>query len=341
MEMNKKEIISEFATLVSRSKTVANLNEQKNIFVKKHLSPLYIVLKNAKNEDKKSIGQGINNIKVEIERMFDLAKERLEEISDNADNVVDYDINIDCIDLAKGSLHLLEVVQNDIINFFKQLNFDIVDGEEVVTINDNFDALNIAPAHPARQSHDSFYTEKFNKMLRTHCTANTSQKIRNKNEEVKVVSFGNVFRNDDDDLTHSHQFKQIDFVWIKEGLSILNLKWIIEQLLKHLFGDNVHARFRLSYFPFTEPSFEVDVSCFNCQGKGCSICKKTGYIEVLGAGMLHQNVLDIANISFCKTALAAGIGVDRVTMLKYKIKDIRSLYNNDFRLVEQVRKVKK
>lgn len=217
------------------------------------------------------------------------------------------------------------------------MNFKIESGNEVVRTIDNFDKLNISKDHPARQGNDSFFIDE-EMMLRTHCTATTATVIdQNTSKDIRVVSFGNVYRKDDDDATHSHQFNQIDLVWVKDGLSLQNLKWLIHEMLKYIFGPKVETRFRLSHFPFTEPSFEVDMTCPYCGGNGCAICKNTGWIELLGAGMLHANVLKFAGVNI-KSGLAAGVGVDRLAMIKYGITDIRDLYSNDFRILNSFKK---
>ena len=176
-------------------------------------------------------------------------------------------------------------------------------------------------------------------MLRAHTTASTAEQIllNNKSTDLRVLSVGNVYRNDDDDLSHSHQFNQIDVIWVKDGLTVANLKWLMSSLLKHLYGQDVKIRYRMSFFPFTEPSIEADIECPTCHGKGCSLCKKSGWLEIFGAGMLHQNVLKKANVN-CKTAIAAGFGIDRLAMIKYGINDIRYLYTNDFRFSNQFKK---
>lgn len=175
-------------------------------------------------------------------------------------------------------------------------------------------------------------------MLRTHCTTTTAELIHNAlNKDIRIMSFGNVYRKDDDDATHSHQFMQIDFVWIKENLTIANLKWLIDSLIKYLFGNQLETRYRLSFFPFTEPSFEVDVQCFKCNLKGCSVCKYSTWIEIMGTGMLHQNVLSAANLDPNLKGLAFGIGVDRIAMLKYEIDDIRYLYSNNIKFNKQIK----
>lgn len=336
---NKEKLIAEFETLLNEQTTVAKLIENKNIFLKKNVAGLYSQLKTLPPEQKKEAGLEINAFNQTLSQMFENAKTKLEAAAEMSGNTLNYDINVDTFDLSKGSKTILSIVNEEIIDYFRSLNFQIVEGDEVTTIDYNMDRLNIDPHHPARDPKDTFYIDTV-RMLRTHCTATTAEVINNQDREIKVLSYGNVYRNDDDDLTHSHQFSQIDIVWVKNNLSINHLKSLIDGLLKHLFGNQIKTRYRLSFFPFTEPSFEVDISCFNCGGKGCPMCKHTGWIEILGAGILHRNVLKNANIKKINSGLAAGIGVERIAMLKYGIKDIRDIYNNDFRLAKQLKGVK-
>lgn len=311
--------------------------EVRNIFTKKYLTPLYSELKITPNEQKREFGLLINSLKNKITEVVENKIKEIKELVESKNYFLNYDINLNTANFEKGTLTPLNLMANEIISFFKKMNFRIEYGDEIVTSVENFDLLNISKDHPARQGNDSFFLDNGD-MLRTHCTATTARVINNnKSKDIRVLSFGNVYRKDDDDATHSHQFNQVDIVWIKDGLSLLNLKWLIHELLKYLFGSKVETRFRLSYFPFTEPSFEVDVTCPYCNGKGCNICKNSGFIEVLGAGMLHFNVMKNANINI-KTGLAAGMGIDRLAMIKYRITDIRDLYSNDFKILNQFKK---
>lgn len=331
LNIELEELIKTLENIDNEKKIV----EQKNIFVKKHIAPLYEQLKTAK--DKKTFGQNLNSIKLEIEQ---IVESRINKISSSVDQDLDGDFNanIDLQIYPMGTNHILNITINEIINYLQGYNFELVTGNEITTDKYNFDALNIDKNHPAREMHDSLFINA-NYLLRTHCTTVSALYLnRNKTEkDIRVFSYGNVYRRDEDDATHSHQFMQVDFVWLKNGLSLANLKYIINGLIKHLFGQTLNVRYRLSYFPFTEPSFEVDVECWRCESKGCSLCKATGWIEILGAGMLNQNVIEYADINHTKTAIAAGIGVERIAMLKYGIEDIRDLYNNDFDINSQFR----
>lgn len=338
MNDNNKKILSELKDILLKISKENLIIEEKNIFSKKHLSPMYDELKKASIENKKTLGKEINELKNAIE---EVAKNRIEEIQNEfLSNIKsEFDPLIPSDFIKSGCLNPIQLVANDIISFFENLSFEIVYDNEITTTDYCFDRLNFKEDHPAKSLSDTFYLSE-KELLRVHCTSVTAKMLEknNKKSEIKVVSFGNVFRKDDDDATHSHQFNQIDFVWLKENISIANLKWLIDGLMKHLFNEKTITRFRLSQFPFTEPSMEVDISCFICSGDGCNLCKKTGWIEILGAGLLHPNVLKSASIDSEKySAMAAGFGLDRIAMLKYGITDIRHIYENDFRILEQFR----
>lgn len=332
------ELLNELISQFNICKTANDLIIAKNVFTKKHLSPLYAQLKDLPSEQKHDFGKELNIFKNKINELFEARKQKIDdELSVDTHKPL-ADLSIDSTSLAKGTLSPINLISNEIIDFFRKLNFTVVGGDEVTTVKYNFDNLNVPEDHPGRQTSESLY---FNKdlMLRAHTTASTAEQIllNNKSTDLRVLSVGNVYRNDDDDLSHSHQFNQIDVIWVKDGLTVANLKWLMSSLLKHLYGPDVKIRYRMSFFPFTEPSIEADIECPTCHGKGCSLCKKSGWLEIFGAGMLHQNVLKKANVN-CKTAIAAGFGIDRLAMIKYGINDIRYLYTNDFRFSNQFKK---
>lgn len=338
--MNLKEnynLLLEFEEQIKKIDKEKLVFDERNIFLKKHLTPLYDLLKKSNVETKKELGKEINEIKQKIEK---IVKERISNIKESeiANIKSEYEPTIPSDSFSSGSMNPIEIVKNRVISFFKKANFKIVTDSELTTTNFCFDMLNIKKDHPARSISDTFYVND-NELLRVHNTAITSKTLFNYShlDEIKVLSYGSVYRKDDDDATHSHQFNQIDMVWVKKDLSISNLKWITQELLKYLFNKDINVRYRLSYFPFTEPSFEVDISCFFCKQNGCSVCKNTTWIEVLGAGMLHPNVLKNTGIKKGLNGIAFGIGIDRIAMLMYQIKDIRRLYNNDFELLLEFR----
>ena len=319
-------------------KTKNDLIIAKNIFTKKHLTPLYSQLKNLPNDKKQSFGKEINIFKNKINNIFEEYAQKIEELTNIDNHTPIADLSINSTDLSKGVLSPINIVSQEVIDFFRKLNFTVVGGNEVTSVKYNFDNLNVPKDHPGRQTSESLYIDQ-NTMLRAHTTAGTAEQIllHNKSKDLRVLTVGNVYRNDDDDLSHSHQFNQIDVIWVKDGLTVGNLKWLMTSLLQHLYGKDIKIRYRMSFFPFTEPSIEGDIECPVCHGKGCSLCKKSGWLEILGAGMLHQEVLKKAGVS-CKTAIAAGMGIDRLAMIKYGISDIRYLYTNDFRFSKQFKK---
>lgn len=234
---------------------------------------------------------------------------------------------------------LMEMIE-EVSNIFRTMGFEVVDGPEIETDYYNFEALNLDKDHPARDMQDSFYINP-ELLLRTH-TSNgqiRGMESRQDSDSVRVLSPGRVYRRDDDDATHSHQFMQIEGILIDKDISLAHLKGTFDIVLKALFGDEREIRLRPSYFPFTEPSVEVDVSCAKCGGKGCNICKGTGWIEVLGSGLVHPNVLRAGGFDpEVYTGYAFGMGVERLVMLKYGVEDIRHFYTNDVRFLKQFNK---
>ncbi|QZX49443.1 phenylalanine--tRNA ligase subunit alpha [Mycoplasma sp. E35C] len=331
-------ILEQFKETIKTSKSEKELFVNKNIFVKKHVNPLFSQLKTITDlQEKKEFGKQLNFLQTEIDRLVEQTKDQLQTATD-AEYKPKYDLMLPALNLVDGSMHPLNLVVNQIVDFFKKFNFTITNYPELVSVKHCFDDLNIPTDHPGRASSDTFYTDKNkNQLLRTHCTAGTIQAIAamNKHKDIRVISFGNVYRNDTDDATHSHQFMQMDFMWVAKHLSLANLKWFVTKFIEHMFGSDLKTRFRLSHFPFTEPSFEVDVECWNCQS-GCFLCKKTRWIEIMGSGVLHPNVLKAANIDPDEmVGIAAGIGIERIAMLKNNITDIRDFYLNDFRFNKQ------
>ena len=239
-----------------------------------------------------------------------------------------------------GAQHPLTNVVEFVEDIFIGLGFDVAEGTEVETDYYNFEALNLPKDHPARDMQDTFYiTEEL--LLRTHTSpvqARTMEKF-NGQGPVKIICPGKVFRRDDDDATHSHQFMQIEGLYIDENVRMSDLKGVLEAFAKKFFGANQKIRLRPSFFPFTEPSVEVDISCVMCSGDGCRICKTTGWIEVLGAGMVHPRVLEMGGFDPKKySGFAFGMGVERLAMLKYGIDDIRHFYTNDKRFLDQFKR---
>jgi phenylalanyl-tRNA synthetase alpha chain len=236
-----------------------------------------------------------------------------------------------------GSTHPLMAIVEQVEEIFLGMGFTIAEGPEVESDYYNFEALNLPKNHPARDMQDSFYiTEDI--LLRTQTSpvqARTMEKMKGE-VPVKIISPGKVFRRDNDDATHSHQFMQIEGLYIDSNVSMSDLKGVLLTFAKEMFGADQKIRLRPSFFPFTEPSVEVDLSCMFCKGEGCRVCKHTGWIEILGAGMVHPKVLEMSGYDSKKyTGFAFGMGVERVAMLKYGVDDIRHFYTNDVRFLQQ------
>lgn len=238
--------------------------------------------------------------------------------------------------IEMGHRHPLIKTMEELENLFRSMGFDVNDGPEIETVKNNFDLLNSPEDHPSRELSDTFYIDK-NTLLRTHTSPVQIRTMMSQEPPIKMVSAGKTFRFDDVDATHSPMFHQIEGLVVGENVSLANLISTINVFIRKLFGEETQTRFRPHYFPFTEPSVEVDVTCFDCKGKGCPTCNHTGWsMELLGGGMVHPKVLENCGIDSEKyTGFAFGLGVDRITMVKYGIEDIRVLFDNDQRFLEQ------
>ena len=239
--------------------------------------------------------------------------------------------------LPTGTLHPIEIIQRDLIDYFVSQGFSVMDGKEIESDYYCFEALNVPKDHPARDAQDTFYFDA-ERLLRVHTSATQIKTMESQTPPIKMISTGRVYRVDEVDATHSPMFNQFEILVVDENVTMSDLKGTLENLAKHLFGEKTKIRLRPSYFPFTEPSIEVDATCTHCGGKGCPVCKQTGFIELLGAGMVHPNVLKNCNIDPNKyVGFAAGLGLDRIAMIKYGINDIRDLYEGDVNFLKQFR----
>ncbi|MCU0156795.1 phenylalanine--tRNA ligase subunit alpha [Bacillus safensis] len=247
------------------------------------------------------------------------------------------DVTLPASPIKMGARHPLTIVVEDIEDLFIGMGYTVEEGPEVETDYYNFEALNLPKEHPARDMQDSFYITE-DTLMRTQTSpvqARTLEKYKGQGP-VKIICPGKVYRRDSDDATHSHQFMQIEGLVVDHNISMSDLKGTLETVARKMFGEDREIRLRPSFFPFTEPSVEVDVSCFKCGGKGCSVCKGTGWIEILGAGMVHPNVLKMSGFDpETYQGFAFGMGVERIAMLKYGIDDIRHFYTNDIRFIKQ------
>ena len=282
------------------------------------------------NEAKQIIQGYINEQKVMIEQA--LVNEKLEKET--------IDVTLPGKKHELGKTHILTQIIDEIEDLFIGMGYEVMEGPEIEIDKYNFEKLNLPKNHPARDMQDTFYISE-DVLLRTHTSpvqVRTMLDMADKGP-IKIICPGKVFRRDDDDATHSHQFMQIEGLVVDETTSMADLKGTLLVTAKKLFGEKREIRLRPSYFPFTEPSVEVDVSCHNCNGKGCNICKGTGWIEVLGAGIVNNNVLEASGYDSKKyQGFAFGMGVERIAMLKYGINDIRSFYTNDLRFLKQFKR---
>jgi phenylalanyl-tRNA synthetase alpha chain len=288
-------------------------------------------------EERPLIGERANLVKEEIQKAITEKVTLLEEkILEEKLGREKIDISLPGIKREIGGLHPLTIVQREIQKIFIGMGYEIVEGPEIETDYYNFEALNLPPDHPARDMQDTFYITE-NILLRTHTSpvqVRTMEKMAD-TIPIRILSPGRVFRKDDD-ATHSPMFHQVEGLVIDKNITLADLKGTLLLFAKEMFGENQRIRLRPSFFPFTEPSAEVDISCFQCEGKGCSLCSQTGWIEILGAGMVHPNVLRAGGYNPDEVqGFAFGMGVERIAMLKYGINDIRELFNGDLRVVKQ------
>lgn len=289
------------------------------------------------SEERPIVGQVANEVRVLIENGIEKVKERLKEESKNIKlNAEILDISMPGTQIEKGHRHPLIGVMEELENIFMSMGFSIVQGPEVETVYNNFDALNSPENHPSRDPSDTFYiTDDI--LLRTHTSPVQIRTMKENKPPLRIVSAGRTFRFDDVDDTHSPMFHQLEGLVVDKNITMANLKHTIDMFIRELFGSQMKTRFRPHYFPFTEPSAEVDVSCLKCMGKGCEACNGTGWsMELLGCGMVHPNVLRNCGIDpEIYSGLAFGLGVDRIAMVKYGINNIRLLFENDMRFLNQ------
>jgi len=318
---------------------IQELNELKASLLgkKSKLQEIMATMKNLSVDEKKVLGQQINEYKVRIEECLNLRKKEIEdlEVQKKLEKET-IDVTLPGKKFASGTLHPLTLVTQEIEDIFIGMGYQIAEGPEIEEDLYAFEMLNLPKGHPAREMQDSFYINQ-NVLLRPHTSpVQVRTLLKEANKPVKIICPGKVYRRDDDDATHSHQFMQIEGLVVGEKVTMTDLKGTLTTLMQKLFGESREIRFRPSFFPFTEPSVEVDVSCFKCGKKGCNLCKNTGWIEILGAGMVHPNVLKMAGYDEKRfQGFAFGLGIERVTMLKYGIDDIRILYTGDIRFLKQ------
>ena len=332
-------LIKELKEKFDAVKTNQELNDLKVLYMGKKgiITELNTGIKDVKPEEKKDYGMEVNRLRTYFNDTFASIQKRLE------DERINQKLQKETIDISlpsekniRGSKHPFNRIIEEVEDIFVSMGYDVVPGNEVETDEYCFKRLNVPEGHPARDAQDTFYIDT-EYLLRTQTSCAQAHTMEENDDKgpIRIICPGKVYRRDDD-ATHSHQFGQVEGLVIDKDISLADLKGTLEIFAKKILGDNTKVRFRPSYFPFTEPSVEVDLSCFKCGGRGCALCKNTGWIEVLGAGMVHPNVLRMGGYDpEVYTGFAFGTGLDRLAMFKYNIPDIRYLYTNDVRMLRQ------
>ena len=337
--MNIEDIKKEIEKDLESVKDLKELNELHIKYLSKKgiITELNSKIKDVPNDKKKEFGMEVNSLRTYFNEKYNALKDKIDEEELNKKlESESIDISLPSTKVSIGSPNILEKLIEEVEEIFMSMGYDVVDGPEVEGDKYNFEMLNIPKGHPARDAQDTFYIEGEEILLRSQTSpvqVRTMLKAEGK-KPVRVICPGKTYRRDDDDATHSHQFMQIEGLLVDKDISLSDLKGTFEVVFKKLFGDSVEVRLRPSYYQFTEPSVEVDISCFNCKGDGCNICKNTGFITICGAGVVHPDVLRMSGFDpSVWSGFAFGFGAERVAMLKYGINDLRVFYNTDLREV--------
>ena len=324
---------------IKAADTLQSLNDLRVMYLGKKgkLTEILRGMGSLSPEERPVMGALVNEAKEEVSNEIVKREEELKKIELNKKlENEDIDITLPSKKTRRGSKHPLNRVIEEVEDLFVSMGYDVVSGPELETDEYCFERLNLPKGHPARDMQDSFYiTTEY--LLRTQTSAVQARTMMANTEKtpIRVIVPGKTFRREDD-ATHSHQFNQVEGLVVDKNISLADLKGTLEVFMKKMLGQNTELRFRPSYFPFTEPSYEVDVTCFKCGGKGCNLCKQTGWIELLGSGIVHPNVLRMNGYDPDKySGFAFGVGLDRLAMFKYGITDIRLLYQNDVRFLKQ------
>lgn len=334
-EVNK--ILNEANEKINNCQNINSLNDIKVEYLGKKgiVTSLLSNIASLTIEEKKEFGKLVNIAKKEIDEKITIKRDELVEIELNQ-KLLNEKIDISYpVDTKIGSVHPIEQVIDEQIQIFTSMGYEVVEGPEIETTNFIFDMLNTAKDHPAREMQDTFYVSD-SMVLRSQTSAIQIRKMLEGNLPIKMICPGKVYRSDSVDATHSPVFHQMEGLVIGENITMSDLKGTLEVFVKKSLGENTQIRFRPHHFPYTEPSAEVDVTCFVCKGKGCSVCKQEGFIELLGCGMVHPKVLENCGIDSNKyNGFAFGFGIERIAMAKFNISDMRLLYENDVKFLNQ------
>ncbi len=303
---------------------------------KGELTSILKSMKDVAPEDRPKVGQMVNEVREEIEKSLEETKTRMEKAVREAKLASEtIDVTLPSKKNNVGHRHPNTITLEDVENIFIGMGYEVAEGPEVEKDYYNFEALNIPADHPAKDEQDTFYING-DFLLRTQTSSTQVHEMEKGKLPIKMIAPGRVFRADEVDATHSPSFHQIEGLVIDKDITFADLKGTLAEFAKEIFGDDVKVKFRPHHFPFTEPSAEMDVSCFKCGGKGCRFCKGEGWIEILGCGMVHPHVLEMSGIDPNEyTGFAFGLGLERIAVLKYEIDDMRLLYENDIRFLEQ------
>ncbi len=339
VKINLKTLKIKVQKELEKTGDLKELNEIFNKYLGKGKGELTLVLRSLgklPKAEKIKIGREANDLKKILRIQFDQKEKSLKEkLHKEAEEREWIDVSAPGKKPLFGHLHPLTIAGRKIEEIFQGMGFSVVEGPEMETEWYNFDALNIPKDHPARDLWDTFYL-KNGLLLRTHTSPNQIRFMEKNQPPLRIIVPGRIFRHEATDASHESNFYQVEGLMVGKDISIANFKAIIQEFFKRLFGKPVEIRMRPSYFPFTEPSFEVDMTCLNCNGKGCSACSQSGWMEMMGAGMVHSNVLKAAGLNPKNwQGFAFGMGMDRMTMMKYKINDIRLFYSGDLRFLNQ------
>lgn len=338
MQEKIEKILEEARERIHEAKDLKELDEVRVAILGKKgkITEIFKAMSSLSKEEKKQIGPAANKARNEIEKRI---SQRLAELKERAKEIQFEKETIDVTEPGKkfslGVKHPITQTIEEISQIFMSMGYSIAEGPQVETVFNAFDALNSPKNHPSRDLTDTFYINE-NICLRPHTSSVQIRTLQSQKPPIKVISPGRCFRCDTPDATHSPMFHQVEGLIVDEGITMADLKGTLDTMAKRLFGAATKTKFRPHHFPFTEPSAEMDVSCFKCGGKGCNVCKGSGWLEILGCGMVHPKVLEVGGIDTEKyTGFAFGMGVERIAMLKYGVDDIRLFYENDMRFIDQ------
>ncbi|WP_240612524.1 phenylalanine--tRNA ligase subunit alpha [Brumimicrobium salinarum] len=335
MQSKIEQLLNEVRQSELKTETELETYRIKFLGSKNCLKPLFAELKTVPNEQKKAVGLQINELKNEAQRIYDNFKEKLSGATDQKE-VIDYSRPGEPNEI--GARHPINVIRNEIISIFERIGYGVSEGPEIEDDWHNFSALNFPDEHPARDMQDTFFVEKGDEelALRTHTSSVQVRVMENSKPPIRTISPGRVYRNEAISARAHCFFHQVEGLFIDKDVSFADLKQTILYFAQEMFGKKTQIRLRPSYFPFTEPSAEVDVSCTICKGKGCNVCKYTGWLEILGCGMVDPSVLTSANIDPKEySGFAFGMGIERIAQLKYRVNDLRLYSENDIRFLKQ------